>query len=228
VAGRVEARRRLELVCSIALWLVCLQLNSDSFSYRTHLHSLPKLLHYPSGLTDIDRVRGATRINLFGDNAKFFEKMLPEHHRDRNIASVASTSDQDAANAAPVMPRIEGMPVSAQIGFEPGAEIHWIGIGGDANITQIARGVARGDIHAAAQGNREMCKIAADANPLAKTVERRAIGASFQVIEAEMAMDEVANRLYPCPSSGSGAEGLPGEVKQLAVVFTVTARQEKR
>ena len=25
-------------------------------------------------LTDTDRVRGATRINLFGDNAKFFEK----------------------------------------------------------------------------------------------------------------------------------------------------------
>src|SRR6516225_781259 len=69
-------------------------------------------------LTDTDRVRGATRINLFGDNAKFFEKMLPEHHCDRNIASVASTSDQDAANAAAVMPRIEGMPVSAQIGFE--------------------------------------------------------------------------------------------------------------
>jgi hypothetical protein len=32
-------------------------------------------------LTYTDRVRGATRINLFGDNAKFFAKMLPEHHR---------------------------------------------------------------------------------------------------------------------------------------------------
>ena len=41
-------------------------------------------------------------------------------------------------------------------------------------------------------------------------------------------MDEVANGLHSCPSSGSGAEGLPGEVKQLAVDFTVTARQEKR
>src|ERR1700738_3886747 len=120
------------------------------------------------------------------------------------------------------------MPVPAKIGFKPGAEIHWIGISRDANITQIARGVARGDIHAAAQGNREMGKIAADANPLAKTIQRRAIGASFQVIEAEMAMDEVANSLHPCPSSGSGAEGLPGEVKQLAVDFTVTARQDKK
>ena len=228
MAGRVEARRRLELVCSIALWLVCLQLKSDSFSYRTHLHSLPKLQHYPSGLTDIDRVRGATWINLFGNNAKLFEKMLPEHHGDRNVARVASTSDQDAPNPPAVMPRIEGMPVSAKIGFEPGAEIHWIGISRDANITQIARCVARGDIHAAAQGNREMRKIAADTHPLAKTLECGAIGASFQVIEAEMAMDEVSNGLHPCPSSGSGAEGLPSEVKQFAVDFTVTARQDKR
>ena len=73
-----------------------------------------------------------------------------------------------------------------------------------------------------------MGKIAADANPLAKTIERCAIGASFQIIEAEMAMDEIANRLYPWPSNGSGAEGFPGEVKQLAVDFTVTAQQEKR
>jgi hypothetical protein len=104
-----------------------------------------------------------------------------------------------------------------RLGYLKPEDTHWIGIGGDANITQIARGVGRGDIHAAAQGNREMGKIAADANLLAKTIERRAIGASFQVIEAKKAMDEVANSLYPWPSSGSSAEGLSGEVKQLAV-----------
>jgi hypothetical protein len=34
------------LVCSTALLLVCLELKSDSFSYRTQLHSIPKLQHY--------------------------------------------------------------------------------------------------------------------------------------------------------------------------------------
>jgi hypothetical protein len=29
--------------------LVCLELKSDSFSYRTQLHSIPKLQHYPMG-----------------------------------------------------------------------------------------------------------------------------------------------------------------------------------
>jgi hypothetical protein len=37
-----------------------------------------------------------------------------------------------------------------------------------------------------------MRKIVADTHPLAKTLECGAIDASFQVIEAEMAMDEVA------------------------------------
>jgi|SRR5580692_1582657 hypothetical protein len=91
------------------------------------------------------------------------------------------------------MPGIKGMPVPAKIGFEPGTEIHWIGISRNANITQIARAVARGDIHSAAQGNCKVGKIAADANALAKTIQSGAIGASFQIIEAEMAMDEIAN-----------------------------------
>src|ERR1700737_1751873 len=154
--------------------------------------------------------------------------MSLEHHSDRNVARRASTSDQDAPNPAAVMPRIEGMPLSAKIGFEPGAEIHWIGISRNANITQIARGVTRGDIHAAAQGDRKMGKIAADANPLEKTIDRLAIAGACQVIEAEMAMDEGANGLHLCPPSGSGAEGLPGEVKQLAVDFTVTAPPHKK
>src|ERR1700736_2396437 len=153
--------------------------------------------------------------------------MVPEHHGNGDVARVASASDQHAPNAAAVMPRIERMPVSAKIRFEPGAEVHWIGISRNANIAQIARRIARGNIHAAAQGNREMRKIAANAHPLAKTLERGAIGASFHVIEAEMAMDEFANGLHPCPSSGSGAEGSPGKVKQLAVDFTVTARHDK-
>jgi hypothetical protein len=39
-------RRRQGSVCSIALLLVCLELKSDSLSYRTQLHSTPKLQHY--------------------------------------------------------------------------------------------------------------------------------------------------------------------------------------
>jgi hypothetical protein len=72
--------------------------------------------------------------------------MLTEYRRDRNVTGVAPPSDQAPANAASVMPRVEGVPMSAQIGFEPGAKIHRTGYRRDANVTEIARGVARRNI----------------------------------------------------------------------------------
>ena len=62
-----------------------------------------------------------------------------------------------------------------------------------------------------------MSKIAADANPFAKAIERGAIGASFLVIESEMAMDEVANRLNPLPARLCLAKSPPSEIDKLAV-----------
>ena len=47
--GQACEMRRRGSVCSTALFallLVCLELKSDSFSYRTQLHSIPKLQHY--------------------------------------------------------------------------------------------------------------------------------------------------------------------------------------
>jgi hypothetical protein len=72
--------------------------------------------------------------------------MLTEYRGDRNVTGVASPCDQTPANAASVMPRVEGVPMSAQIGFEPGAKIHRTGYRRDANVTEIARGVARWNI----------------------------------------------------------------------------------
>ena len=54
-----------------------------------------------------------TWIDLLGDNAKTLEQMLTEHHRDRDVARVAPAGDQAPANAAAVMPRVEGVPMSA-------------------------------------------------------------------------------------------------------------------
>src|ERR1700758_5135579 len=97
-----------------------------------------------------------------------FQRMLSENHRDRNIACVASSSDQNTADAPGVMSGIESMPVRAQVNFEPGAEIHWIGVGRNTDITEIACCVARRDIHAAAQSNRQMRKVTAHADALVK------------------------------------------------------------
>ena len=73
-----------------------------------------------------------------------------------------------------------------------------------------------------------MGKVAADANALAKGVKSGAIGPSLQVVEAEMAMDEIANGLHTRPSRRRFVERSPSKIKKLAVNFTVPARQHER
>jgi hypothetical protein len=45
--------------------------------------------------------------------------------------------------------------------LEPGAEIHRVDIDRDAHVAQIARAIACGDVHAAANRDGEMSKFAA-------------------------------------------------------------------
>ena len=73
-----------------------------------------------------------------------------------------------------------------------------------------------------------MGKVAADANAFAKGLKSGAIGTSLQVVEAEMAVDEIANGFYTGPSSRRGAEGSPSKIKELAVDFTIPARQHEK
>ena len=68
-----------------------------------------------------------------------------------------------------------------------------------------------------------MGKIAADADPLAESIETGAISSSRQVVEAEMGVNEVANSLHPRPSSWSLAKRSPGEIKQLRIAIAVAA-----
>ena len=64
-----------------------------------------------------------------------------------------------------IVPRVEGIPTALQKHLEPGTEIHRVGNRRHADITEIAGAVARRDIHAAAQCDREMGKVAAHAEP---------------------------------------------------------------
>src|SRR5580704_11002349 len=98
------------------------------------------------------------------------------------------------------MPSVKGIPSSLQEDLKPSAKVHRIGISRDANITQITRGVACGDIHAAAKGNCQMGKITANPYLLSKSLQRSSIGTSLLIIEAKMAMDKFADRLNPFPS----------------------------
>ena len=172
--------------------------------------------------TDTDT---SLRNDLFGNNSEVLEKVPSECHGDRNIACIATPTNQDPADAAPVMSRVKVMPLPAEINFEPRAEIHWFDVGRDANVAEIPGRVTRRNIHAPAQSHREMSKVASDPDFFVERFQGRAIGARLQVIETEMTVDEVTDRLHPRPSKGRLAKGLPSEIQQFAVDFTVAAWQ---
>jgi len=165
--------------------------------------------------------------HLFSNHAEVLKCVLAKDHGDRNIPGVTPAPDEDAANPAAVVAWIEGVPVPAKVSLEPCTEIHRVGDRRDADITEIAGSVTSRNIHAAAERYRQVREIAADANPLVKGIERRAVGASFQVIELEMAMDKVANRLNPGPTGWRITEGAPRKIKQFAIDLAVTAGEKK-
>src|SRR5580704_8904693 len=73
-----------------------------------------------------------------------------------------------------------------------------------------------------------MRKITADTYLFPKCLQSGSIGASLQIIEAEMAVHEVANRLHSRPSQRRLTKGSPGKIQQFAVDFAIAARQKER
>ncbi len=101
--------------------------------------------------------------NLFGDHGEIAEAVRPERRDHGHIGSVAPTRNQDAANAGAVVPRVECVPPAAEKSLEPGIEVHGRGIGGDANVAQIAVAIAGRDVEATTKGDREVGEVAANA-----------------------------------------------------------------
>src|SRR5579864_6479762 len=96
-----------------------------------------------------------------GPNLELLERVGSEGAADGRIGRVATASNQDPAHSGFVVPGVEGVPLSVEIGLEPASEIHRRVRRGDADVTEIARTVAGGDVHAAAERDRQMGKVAA-------------------------------------------------------------------
>jgi hypothetical protein len=98
--------------------------------------------------------------------------MRTERNDQRDIRRVAAARHHDSADARNIVARIEGVPLAFQENFDPGAEIHWVD-DGNADVAEMAVDVARGDVEAATEGEREMSVVTADANALVERLERR-------------------------------------------------------
>src|SRR5581483_11571785 len=97
----------------------------------------------------------------------------PEARGQRDIGGIAAGGHQDAADARHVVTGIEGVPFAGEPGLVPAGEIHRGRLGRNADVAHIAGAVARGDAHAATEGDREMGEVAANAALLLVDVMRR-------------------------------------------------------
>jgi len=110
--------------------------------------------------------------------------------------------------------RVKSIPATTYEGLKPRTEIHWRGICRHSNIPEIAGAIACGNIEAAAESDREVRKISANALTLLKGSHGAPSGIRVLIIEGDVAMDKVANRLDSLPSCRGVTEKRPGSVHQ--------------
>jgi hypothetical protein len=77
-------------------------------------------------------------------------------------------------NPRAVVAGVEGVPAPAQPNLEPSTEIHRVGHGRHADVTKVACAVARRDVHAPAEGDRQVGEVAADAGAVEEATVGRA------------------------------------------------------
>src|SRR5258708_4151662 len=144
--------------------------------------------------------RSACASNLVRPHAKTVEIGVAKGCGQRDIDGVAAPRHQNPPDPRRVEARIEGVPLMIEIHFKPCAEVHrgrhrWY-----SDIAEIARGVARGDAHAAAKCNRQMVEITADARAFSEDVERTFCRASELISKTNVLMHPVANGLHARPA----------------------------
>src|SRR5438270_220525 len=147
------------------------------------------------------RLFGLYRSDFLGNYGETAERVRAEGRGNCDVCRIAPAGDQHAADARDVVARIKSVPLAADIGFEPGCEIHRRVRDRHADIAQIARAVLCRDIHAAAKSDREVCEIPADAGTIAVSFPRRPAGARMLVAEGNMLVHVVADGLDTGPAS---------------------------
>ena len=123
------------------------------------------------------------------------------------------------------MAGIEREPAAVEENLEPGAKIHRCWILGHADIPEITRAVAGGNIHAAAERHSEMGKVPADADALGMSFGRSAVAPGVMVAEFDMVMHVVANRLNALPAAIDAAEPRPSKVGKFLGIAVAASQQ---
>src|ERR1700690_3823918 len=153
--------------------------------------------------------------------------MRAERRDHRNVSGVAPARYEDTTDPWLIVAGVKGEPSAPEVDFETRVEIQGRRAGRHADVAEIAVAVARGNVEATAQRDRQMGEVAAYADTLGQRVVCCARGPSFGVAEPEAPMNEVADRLHPRPPAIDAAEARPGEIRE-QLGLAISARAEKR
>lgn len=145
--------------------------------------------------------RTSVRTDLIRPHLEAFQRRRPEAGCERDIRRVSASGDQDAPDAGRIVASIEGVPSVAEIGLEPGRKVHGRIGWRPADIAEIASAVTRRDIHATAERDGEMGKVATHALAILKNLKSGLRWARKAVAELNVLMHEIADGLDALPAS---------------------------
>src|SRR6202044_2337564 len=150
----------------------------------------------------------------------------PERRADRDVDGIATSCHQYSPDPRHVVARVEGMPAPSEVCLEPGGEVHRTVGRSSAHVAEIARAIPRGNIHASAKGDSEVCEIAADTTPLVERLPGCSGGTRVFVAERDVIVNEIADRLDSSPARGGLSEQVPSDLQKFFRI-AVAARKEK-
>jgi hypothetical protein len=164
---------------------------------------------------------------LLGHHLKAHEVGDAESGRHGDVGGVAAASHDDAADAGMIVTRVFRVPAPGQKDLEPGAEIHWINIDRNADVAEIAGGVAGRDVQAAAECDGEMGEVPADADAFMHGVAGATSWARVGITEPDFGVNEIADRLHT-QGAGQLSELRPGEIGELVAIAIAAREQEQQ
>jgi hypothetical protein len=166
-------------------------------------------------------------FDFISDHMKLAQDVGAEGCCECDVAGVAAGGHEDSAYARFVVAGIAGPPLAAEVDFEPGGKIHWIGDCGDADVAEVAGDVAGGNAQGPQERDAEVHEVAADALLVVKNVVGGFGGVGESISEGDVIVHPVDDGLHSGPAEGGVAEMFPSESGQL-VDFAVSAGEEQR
>src|SRR5450432_2121834 len=159
-----------------------------------------------------------------GPNREARERAVAEGRAEGRVGGVSPTRDHDAPDARDIVTSVERVPLSVQVRLEPAREIHGSCRALHANIAQVAGAIARGNVHAAAEGDGQMRKVAAYAGALLIGLPGGLGASRVAVTKRQVSVHEVADGLHAAPAAGRSTEELPSRGRK-PVRFAVAATE---